>query len=304
MATGFMSLAYLAEISVVFNLAFSEFGTNDYAKRIDSKFKEITNAYPDGFDFSDKSLGVDNFDHDFVDHKQTWVVSASTKLNAIRSDRIKRSPNYSPLSSFWDRALAFATNPIHKNQKKGMPYKKLIHGLLSSWIYSKTQSWDYPFCRTSIIAWALISFLLLIAGFSKLELFTVSQNLYEIGYIFCGFLLALLLPRPITHIYAKLMLGKSSVAPRAKYYALALTGVSTLSLILMIALSYHGFHSDRVWYFLEGLLVGSIVIPFLMLIAHQILEVSLENWAEWIGEKSKAAAQRTANSTSNEFEKI
>jgi hypothetical protein len=68
MASGFMTLAYLAEISVVFNLAFGEFKSDKFAKKIDDKFTEITKLFPNGFNFSDDALGIGNADRDFVSH--------------------------------------------------------------------------------------------------------------------------------------------------------------------------------------------------------------------------------------------
>jgi hypothetical protein len=305
MASGFMSLAYLAEISVVFNLAFGEFKSSQYAKKIDDKFSEITKLFPDGINFSDEALGIEKTDTDFFHNKPTWLLSATKTIESIRLDRIKREDNYSPLAKFHDRAKAFATNPNNAYQAKMFPFWKYFHGFLASWIYSKTEDWNYPFCNSSLIVWTISSIALILIGLSEVKLFNASSSLqYTAGYFFCGFLLTFTISRPLTYFYAKTVLGSNCVAPRAKYYNFILTFVSTIALILIIFLDHHHVISDRIWFFLVGFFIGSVLSPLFMLIAHYILDACLENWKVWADIKAKKSAQNTAKKSLQDIENI
>jgi hypothetical protein len=282
----FLKLAYIAEFAIVFNLAFGEFKTSAIDDIVKESIKKLKDVAATLLTVSARITSP------------TTAATAATAASKMYGNRIyitklgkfitsldnmlKSAPvvsNTEILKNFYGRFYVFTTDTELLQAEKSKWHlsfvqflKYLLRGILSTWVYSKTNTWNFKSCTLATLTWILV-LLLILYGCIIID----NEPIFAV----LGIATAFLALRPLTTFAAKLI--RRNPYPRGRYYAFIQVILIVLILISCTLFDAHKLKMISLWWFYFGFLIAAAAHPILMFVGYHALEISIQEIAQWAG---------------------
>lgn len=318
---GYLKLVYLAEVAVVFNMAFGEWKHEKVAAALKKQF--------DSLDYNCdgkllpviakvQSPEVDEPNEAEIVRRLRWQGRCVKWLDElVRFRREPQKDNEHPFLQYFNRIALFSTPPgvLGRDANKWkIVFSTLINlpfGLLANWVYYKTP-WPRPCppARSTPWIWFLCAaicislVLLLVMSTDSASSTNTAPSLtpYVKGLIvFFGGLTTAFLLRPAAMVVSKVF-NRYPPNPMGRYYSLIL--IAMVTLFLMVATLLEGIApagvesvdmgtaGSVVWWFFFGALAAATVHPILLFGGYLALETTIEQWTNWADRYPRKLADR------------
>lgn len=296
----YLQLAYLAEFSAAYNLAFGEFKHDKQAHDLKVQFDELKGIL--------SSLDI----HKLEIHKKNNQNNSNQSNNGALTqevntpfgdslvrlwkfinngqDSVADTTNpvkkYNAWQGFWDRVKIFRWAPQYNLEEdyKNI-FSKWFHwlrlhfvALLPSWGFSKTALWMHSPCSISIKIWsAVVMVSVLLVGASNISILSaVLTYLNPFIYGVSGAVFLVFLLRPLCHIVS--VCFKAPQRVRAKDYPKALFFIATITVAFITIMGHEEVSLTNIqyWWFFFGMLLISIIYPLLLSVAYELIDARMQ----------------------------
>lgn len=288
----YLQLAYLAELSVVLNLALGEFKHEEIKKTLEQTYENLDKTCTSDY-FVALKPAVRGTTDPSMKEIPSPIGKSLKRLDGLRRAR-KEQPaeDYSPLRGFLGRVALFSSSPdVDSSTVTGRWVQKVFRlpmATLCAWVYSKTPLWCFPSCRSALWLWLITIVCGPTVAFAAVYV-APTIELHRSIFFLLGALLSLALPRPIAHFAGKFT-GRGSDTPRGRSYPLILVLLVLSIIAISTLLDVTHWLDDRLWWLFCGFLLGSCAIPICMFVGYLGIESALKEWEQWIGAQVESKA--------------